>query len=153
MKNKKGVNMKNQVIILVVLCSLTLGARAQGIPASEVPAAVVGALQAKYATATEVKWEKKGDQYKAAYKVGSRSHDLWLDKTGAVQKHKEDFPKKELPAAIVKALEKDFAGYKLDDADKIETEGKVFYQVKLEGKPKRKLLFTAEGVLKENEPD
>jgi hypothetical protein len=78
---------------------------------------------------------------------------VWLDKGGVVKKHKQDFPKKELPEIIRKKIETDFSGFKIDDADKIEEKGDIFYEVDIKGDTEeRKLLFTSAGVLKENNP-
>ena len=133
---------------------LTLIANAQVIPQSQVPPVVLKAFQEKYASATEVKWETKTDLYKAEFKVNKRGHDVWIDKTGKITKHKEDFPKKDLPAAIQQKIASEFKAYKLDDADKIETDGKIFYQVELDGATDdRKVLFSADGKVQENTID
>jgi hypothetical protein len=140
--------------ILFCLTALTLTIEAQNLPQSQVPSEVLNAFQGKFPNATEAKWEVKENLYKAEFKVGSRGHDVWINKTGKITKHKEDFPKKDLPQIIQQKISTEFKGYKLDDADKIETEGKVFYQVKLDGtSDDRKILFTADGKIQENEVD
>ena len=144
--------MKSWLILFCV--GLTLNASAQVIPQSQVPPAVLNAFQAKFASITEVKWETKGELYKAEFKVDKRGHDVWIDKTGKITKHKEDFPKKDLPPAIQQQITSEFKGYKLDDADKIEMDGKIFYQVELDGaSDDRKVLFSADGKVQENTVD
>ena len=141
---------------LVLFCAVgfTLTASAQVIPQSQVPPAVLNAFQGKFAGMTEVKWETKGELYKAEFKVDKRGHDVWIDKSGKITKHKEDFPKKDLPAAIQQQIAKEFKAYKLDDADKIEMDGKIFYQVELDGaSDDRKVLFSADGKVQENTVD
>jgi hypothetical protein len=141
---------------LLLLCTvgLTLNASAQIIPQSQVPPAVLSAFQRKFASVTEVKWETKGELYKAEFKVDKRGHDVWIDKTGKITKTKEDFPKKDLPAAIQQQIANEFKAFKLDDADKIEMDGKIFYQVELDGTPNdRKVLFSADGKVQENTVD
>lgn len=129
-------------------------ANAQDIPQSEVPSVVLNTFQQKYNDAKDVEWENKGDSYKAEFEVGSRGHDIWIDKTGKITKHKEDFPKKDLPQTIQQQIATEFKAYKLDDADKIEMDGKVFYQVELDGtSDDRKILFTADGKVEENVVD
>lgn len=146
-------NMKTLMIVFLTM-GLATASMGQNIPKSEVPSIVLNAFQAKFSNATEVEWELKGDEYKAEFEIGKRNHDVWIDKTGAIKKHKEDFPKKDLPAAITQKLEKEFQTYRIDDADKIELDGKVFYQVELEnGTDERKLLLTADGKLESNTID
>ena len=141
---------------LVVFCiiGLSLSTNAQVIPQSQVPPVVLKAFQDKFASVSEVKWETKGELYKAEFKVDKRGHDVWIDKTGKITKTKEDFPKKDLPAAIQQQITSEFKAYKLDDADKIEMDGKVFYQVELDGtSDDRKVLFSADGKVQENTVD
>jgi hypothetical protein len=145
--------MKSWLILFYAL-GLIINVGAQAVPQSQVPPAVVSAFQGKFASVTEVKWEKKGDVYKAGFKVDKRGHDVWIDKTGKITKHKEDFPKKDLPAAIQQQITSEFKAYKLDDADKIEVDGKIFYQIKLDGATDdRKVLFSADGKVQENTVD
>ena len=135
-------------LMLFFIIGLTSVSFAQDVPKSQVPSVVLNVFQAKFSNATDVEWELKGDEYKAEFEIGKRDHDVWIDKSGNIKKHKEDFPKKDLPAAITEKLEKEFQTYRIDDADKIEMDGKVFYQVELEnGSDKRKLLLSADGKL------
>jgi len=139
---------------LIYVAGLTVAADAQDIAQSQVPSVVLNAFQGKFNNATDVEWETKGDLYKAEFEVGSRGHDVWLDKSGKITKHKQDFPKKDLPQAIQQQLSTEFKAYKLDDADKIEMDGKVFYQVELDGTTDdKKVLFTADGKVQENTVD
>lgn len=141
-------------ITLIFVSGLTIVAQGQNPTQPEIPSVVLNAFQQKYANLESVKWETKGDLYKAEFKVGSRGHDVWLDKSGKIKKHKEDFPKKELPASIQQQLSSEFKSYKLDDADKIETDGQVFYEVKLDGADQdRKVLFSEDGKVQENKVD
>ncbi len=131
-----------------------MSAMAQDITQQEVPPPVLATFQSTFPQVTGLKWKKKDDVYKAAFKVGKRSHDIWIDKSGSIKKHKEDFPKSQLPPAILDKIKSDFKEYQVDDADKIETDGKVLYQVDLESPSgKRKLLFTADGKIQEGKID
>ena len=141
-------------LVLFCFVGLIINANAQVIPQSQVPAVVLKSFQEKFGNATEVKWETKTELYKAEFKVNKRGHDVWIDKTGKITKTKEDFPKKDLPAAIQQQITSEFKAYKLDDADKIEMDGKVFYQVELDGaSDDRKVLFSADGKVQENTVD
>lgn len=123
----------NSLIALFVSTSIIpLAVGAQDVPQTQVPSVVVNALQTTYPNATDVEWEMKGDQYKADFEIGKRGHDVWLDKTGSIKKHKEDVPKSELPQAIGAAIQKEFASYKIDDVDKFDEGGKISYEVKLD---------------------
>lgn len=143
--------MKTLLSIVILVATFSSAAVSQDISEKEVPSLVLNALQSKYSSATKVDWELEGDVYKAEFDVGSREHDLWIDKNGNITKHKEDFPKKELPQAITQKLQSEFKDYKIDDADKIEEGGKILYEVDLDGsKDERKVLFTADGKVEQN---
>jgi|SRR5688572_21453111 hypothetical protein len=146
--------MKTLMIILFGVLTLHTDLKAQDIAADKVPSVVLNAFQAKFPNAKDIDWEMKGDLYKVEFEIGSRGHDLWLDKSGVIKKHKEDFPKSELPQVIRQKIEADFKGYKIDDVDKVEENGAVFYLVDLDGTAgDRKVLFTSAGEIKENTPD
>jgi hypothetical protein len=141
-------------MISFVLGGLALTSNAQDIPKSQVPSLVLNAFQTKFANATDVEWELKGDDYKAEFEIGKRNHDVWIDKSGNIKKHKEDFPKSDLPAAVKQKLESEFSNYKIDDADKVEVDGKVYYQIELDGNnEERKILFSADGKIESKNVD
>ena len=141
-------------LVMFYVVGLTVGVNAQEIPQSQVPSVVLNAFQGKFSNATDVEWESKNELYKAEFEVDKRGHDVWIDKTGKITKHKEDFPKKDLPQAVQQQLTSEFKAYKLDDADKIEMDGKIFYQVELDGtSDDRKVLFSADGKVQENTVD
>jgi len=129
-------------------------ATGQKISEAQVPPVVLNAFQSQFPDIKETEWEVKDEVYKVQIEFQSREHDLWIDKNGTIKKHKQDFPKKELPQAIVSYVNQHFKEYKIDDADKIIIEGKVFYEVDIEKKPEdRRLLFSEDGELIENKLD
>lgn len=127
---------------------------AQDIAATDVPSIVVNALQTKFSNVSDLEWEVEGELYKADFEIGTRDHKVWIGKTGIVTKHKADISKNDLPAIVKQHIDKDFKAYKIDDADKIESDGNIFYEVELDGSADdRKLLFTSDGKLLKNQPD
>jgi uncharacterized membrane protein YkoI len=145
--------MKN-LFTFLYLIGFAFTAGAQDIAADKVPYAVLNAFQGKFPNVQEVQWEMKGEVYKAEFEFASRDHELSIDKAGTIVRHKEDFPKKQLSNAIQQRLSTDFPTYKLDDADKIEMDGKVFYEVDLDGpSDKRELLLTEDGQVQKNKVD
>lgn len=146
--------MKAFLFVLMSVIASVVTVRAQDTAAANVPSAVVQAFKTKFPGATDVKWDTKKDGYKVAFKVGTRKHDGWFDKAGGLKKHKEDFPKSELPQPIRQKLETDFKSYTIDDVDKVEENGEVVYVVKLKGaSEERKISFLPNGNLKEKSAD
>lgn len=146
--------MKTIMLILSGAVMLHVNAGAQDVSREQVPSVILNAFQSAFAEAKDVEWEIKGDLYKAEFEVGTREHDAWFDKSGNIKKHKEDFPKSELPSAVRQKVETDFKEYTIDDADKIEENGQVLYQLDLDANSgERKVLITESGELKANDPD
>ena len=139
--------MKTIFNIMGLVAGLCTAAISQDISEKEVPASTLTAFKTKYPNAGPVRWEKKSNGYKAEFEISSREHDLWIDKDGNITKHKEDFPKNELPQAVTQKLKTDFKDYTIDDADKIEDGGKVIYEIDLEGKDERKVFLSADGMV------
>lgn len=137
-----------------MVVAIATSAIAQDVAERDVPSVVLNALRSKYSNAIKVEWELQNDLYKAEFEIGSRDHDVWIDRNGTIVKHKEEFPHRELPQAIMQKLQSEFAGYKIDDAEKIEEGGNIYYEVELDGRrDERKILFTSEGDVRENSID
>ena len=146
--------MKPFPFILIFISGFISTSIAQKIAENQLPAPVVSAVHSQFPTAKDIKWETKKDHFKAAFKIDKREHDVWIDKTGVITKHKEDFPKSELPDAVKKQVAASFKEYTIDDADKMETGGVVVYQLKLkDSKGERKVTFASDGKIQEKNPD
>jgi len=136
--------------LIIMATGFSIAVSGQDIPQSQVPSPVLNALQSKFSNAKDLEWEMSGDLYKAEFEIGRNDHDVWIDKSGNIVKHREDFPKAELPAAIRQKIETEFKDYTIDDVDKIETDGKVFYEVDLDSRSgDRDVLFTSDGNIQE----
>jgi hypothetical protein len=131
--------------LLAIVLTITIS-KAQAIQAADVPAAVVNAVKQKFPNVSTIEWKLKDDEYRAEFKIDKRGHDVWLDKSGAIKKMKQDISKNDLPAAVKQRLEADFKTFAIDDADRIEKGGNTYYQVKLKSETgERKVLLTQDG--------
>ena len=138
------------LIFAAFVAGLSPAVTAQDITQEQVPSLVLNAFQSKFSNATDVEWEKKGDLFKVDFEVGSADHDLWIDKTGSITRHKEEFSKTDLPEAVNQKIKTEFSGYRIDGVDKIETDGKVFFEVELDGKSDdRDVLFASDGSIQQ----
>lgn len=138
-------------LILILLMGTALGSYAQKTdqPVS-VPAAVTKSFQQQYPKATGVKWKLKDNQYKAEFE----KHDVWYDATGKLVKQKEDIKDADLPATIKQAVQQQFAGYKIHDADKHTAGTTTTYKLELKkDTEKRDVTFAADGKVLKNELD
>ena len=138
--------MKTYLLLFLTSLGLSAAACSQRLTAKDTPALVQNSVKARFPYATEVEWEKKKDLFEAEFIQGQQEHSVLLDVTGTIRMIKQDIAATELPAAIAQVLEKNYAAYTLDDSERIEKEGEVFYQVELEkGIREQHLVFGANG--------
>lgn len=118
---------------------------AQEINAAQVPASIIKAFEAKYPGATDVEWEKQGTQYKTSFDMGDTDHEAFYSTSGKLVSHSHDINDAELPAAVQASVKTNFPNHKIDDPERIETNGVVTYKVELDGKPDMKAIFSSSG--------
>lgn len=123
------------------------GASAQKINVSQVPDPVQRSFKANYASGTDIDWKKEGNQFKASFDLGNEDHEARYTATGKLVSHCQDIPDAQLPAAVQASVKKNFPNYKMDDVDRIESNGVITYKVELDGRPEMKAIFTANGRL------
>jgi len=121
-----------------------LSSCAQEVPQSLVPSVVVNAFEQRFPKASDIEWEKKGEIYEVEFDLGFKDHKALIDGTGKMVKHKEEIASADLPAAVKETIKKGFSNYKIDDSDRIETEGLVIYKVELENSTEEKKIYIGE---------
>ncbi len=147
--------------MLLVAATMSNVANAQKISADKVPASVTSAFKAKFPTATKVSWEMEKTEYEANFKLNSEEVSANFDNIGKWMETETEIKVSALPTAIQSSLKKDFEGYKINEASKIESvkngncyeaevekgeetfdvlysaDGKVLSKTKVEGKEKK----------------
>jgi len=116
------------------------------IPASKVPSVVKNAFEQQYNQPTEVEWEKDKKNFKVEFELTNIDHTALYSQEGQLLMAKQDIPEVELPARVAEKIVLDYPDYQIDDVEKIEIDGRVLYQVELEGSIRdRKLVYTPDG--------
>jgi uncharacterized membrane protein YkoI len=136
------------VFLLVAAISIAAASCGQNIASSKVPSVVQNTVQAKYASAAKLEWEKKEKLYEAEFTINNTDYSVLIDETGKIVSSKTNILVTDLPAGVTAAITKDYAGYTIDEAEKVEKDGVTYYQVELEakGKKDREVVFTTAGV-------
>lgn len=136
------------LVIAGLFSALSLQACGQKVNGGKVPSVVVNALNARYSTAAGTEWERKENLYEAEFTLNGKELEVQIDQAGKILVEKSDIKANELPAAVTAALQSSYKDYKVDDADRLDRDGVVYYQVELEARGKKDLtrVFTAEGV-------
>ncbi|RKE45308.1 PepSY-like domain-containing protein [Sphingobacterium detergens] len=126
----------------------TIGASAQDILQSEVPAVVVNSFQQKFPKAKGVDWELKAGLYEAEFETGlfGTDHEVWIQSNGKIVRHKEELAKNDLPKAVIAKVKKDFSGYRIEDIKKITEEQKITYAFEVKSRTEEwKLVVDTQG--------
>lgn len=138
-----------KTITLIGLVTLQFGViSAQKLKENQVPDAAKKAFVQKFANAKEVKWSKEGDnEFEAEFEVDEKEQSANFDSSGRWLITETEIKNSELPQPVLVIIAKEFADYKIKEAEKAESVDKgVFYEVELKsGKKNYEIQFSAEG--------
>jgi hypothetical protein len=149
--------MKTLILIIAILFAFTTANAQQNKlnPARNfnVPVVVKNAFAAKFPTATNVKWGAAKDRkYEADFQLNNHDVSAFYTPAGVLIKTDTEIKQAELPKSIKDYLLKNFAGYKIDEIDKLEAKGKTSYQMKATNdKFEYDLLFDGNGKILKKE--
>lgn len=139
---------RKMILSACILALTTMGAFAQDMLQSQVPAVVVNSFQQKFPKAKGVDWELKGGIYEAEFETGlfGTDHEVWIQSNGRIVRHKEELAKNDLPKRITAKVKKDFPGYRITDVKKITEEQKITYAFEVKsGSDEWKLVSDTQG--------
>ncbi|MDR2275215.1 MAG: PepSY-like domain-containing protein [Sphingobacterium sp.] len=139
---------RKMILSACILALTTMGAFAQDMLQSQVPAVVVNSFQQKFPKAKGVDWELKGGIYEAEFETGlfGTDHEVWIQSNGRIVRHKEELTKNDLPKMITAKVKKDFPGYRITDVKKITEEQKITYAFEVKsGSDEWKLVSDTQG--------
>ena len=119
---------------------------AQDIPESQVPEAVRNAFVREYANPIDVDWEKERGNFEVDFELGGLDHVALFNPDGQLLKAKKDIREADLPSAVRQRIADDHAKFTIDDVDELTVEGRVYYQVELDGRFRdRKVVYAGDG--------
>ncbi|HEY0670094.1 MAG TPA: hypothetical protein VGD22_18080 [Sphingobacteriaceae bacterium] len=124
--------MKSLLLLATFICGVQV-ACTNGIPASDVPSIVMNAFKAKFSNATETEWDKEKEWFEAEFVLGNNDHEVKITPEGKITMHKQEVTAGELPEALSAVIHSDYNKYRLDEAEKLEINGKIFYQLAFSG--------------------
>ena len=140
--------MKTMIIMLLSAAFLGHGACAQKVPEAKVPPEVTSAFKAKFPNVGKTSWEmENANEYEANFKLNGTEVSANFEKTGAWVETETEIKVSALPAPVQSVLSKDFAGYKINEASKIESRSNgSCYEAEIEkGEETFDVLFSADG--------
>jgi hypothetical protein len=148
-----NVNMKNTIVILCLL--LTAGySQAQKLKEADVLANVKTAFTKKFPSAKKVSWSKEGaDEFEAEFTDQNSEKSATFDTKGNWTTFETVIDKTALPSPVTASLAKEFAGYKIQEAERFETPTSSLYEVTIKkDKSEMEVQISADGkVVKKEE--
>ncbi|WP_018476668.1 PepSY-like domain-containing protein [Pontibacter roseus] len=138
--------MKKILVGFALVIGSVTAAQAQDVDAKDVPEAVKSALSQKYANATDLEWEKHGDNFEADFDVDRIDHAVMIDPSGKILMARHDVMEKDLPQGIRTAIGQNYKGMRVDDVEQMEKDGKTYYQLELDQKGQdKKVVLSQDG--------
>ncbi len=121
---------------VVILCAVALVSgtlSAQKLKETDVPQAVKASFTKSFPNAKGVEWSKESEsEFEAEFKSGSVEQSANFDAMGKWLVTETEIKKSDLPAGVQAAIKKEFAGFKIEEAEKVEKAEGVTYEVELE---------------------
>ena len=125
---------------------------------NDVPNVVLDSFEAKFPNASRAEWEKKGGYIVADFWQDGMETDVWYNPNGEwlMTEYDLGINLSALPQAVQDAFQSSrYAAWQVDDIDKYERPGDVFYliEVEIKGQQDRDLFFAPDGTLLKDEVD
>lgn len=113
--------MKKLFFLLLFAAAASYVSYSQKIPADKVPAAVRSAFSARFPAVTKVNWEMENvKEYEAGFKMNGEEMSANFDNSGQWLETETEIKISDLPLSIRSAVSRDFAGYKIKEASRVE---------------------------------
>ncbi len=142
--------MKTLSSITFFLFAIIFSAGAQSFTAEQYPKMIVKTVTEKFPETEDIDWRMKNNLYEVEID-GPADKNTWMrfDHSGNLLAQKEHISPAYLPASVSDLVVQKFAGYKTVNTEKMQTEGKTYYQVSLKGRggKSENLVFTEKGEL------
>lgn len=114
-------------------------------------------LQKDFPNARDIDWEKSDVFYRADFEIGrinSKDYKAYYNMAGKLVMYKEEISTRALPTDVKNTLQKDYSGYRIEDAEKIAKGKQTLYKVELEkGDIEIELILTSNGKVIQEKAD
>ena len=121
------------IILMLSFLSVSLFASAQKTP----PSSVSNTFASKFKNAEKVKWDmEEADEWEAEFMMNGKESSASFDLSGKWLETETEIKENELPAAVKNTLDSQYAGYKIEESESIESPDFTGYEIALENKEK-----------------
>jgi uncharacterized membrane protein YkoI len=139
-----------KILSVVAVVLLAISCNVENIV--NVPDALKEKLSKEHPNSKDVEWEKEGDNYEAEFEEDGIEISIIYDSEGNLIAKEVEIEIKDLPEPITNYILENYIGYDIEEAEKIENNDGVYYEVEIENGDKEiELLFDSEGNFIEEE--
>jgi len=138
--NQKNITMKKTIVVLFSGL-LALIACAQN---ANPPEAVSKAFSDKFGTVKGLKWDQEDDEWEAEFKMNGTEMSASFDQSGTWLETETEIKEKDLPENIMNAVNAQFEGWEIEEAEKIETPDFKGYELAIEQDENEKEILVSE---------
>jgi len=117
---------------LVVLFLIVFAVSACSQENKNIPQSLQSKFKTLYPKADEVEWSKEEGNYEVNFELNDVEMSVVLDSKGNLLETETEMDKDKLPDVVKATIEKDYAGYSIDEAAKIVKDGKTTFEAELE---------------------
>ena len=137
------------LIFTTLLISFISNLIGQRISADKVPAPVLGSFKDKFSTAFAPKWSKEGDEYEVDFKIKKDKYSAKFNNEGKWLETEQGIKTTELPVAILNNIKQEYPGFRIEEANKMETlkDGSVYEAEVVKDKVSWDLIYSMDGKL------
>lgn len=123
--------MKTKVLFIPISILCILAGCSGGISEKNLPQQMVSSFNAKFTSASKVKWFSENDSvYEASFVFNGREHSALFTKEGQWLETETPVITAELPLTVVQTLNNGFYNYRIKSCKQMETPSQgIFYEV------------------------
>lgn len=141
--------MKKAILIFACIAAFGTPSMAQINNEAQAPEIVLAAFAEKFADVKTVKWEQESQTlWEAEFKMKGADYTAIFDYNGQWLETEHNIKKSEIPENLKAAISKDYAGYKIEKAEMVESPAGTGYEIELEkGEEEVTLMVDTKGVI------
>lgn len=122
----------NTLKIFTLLFIGSFAVNAQDLQKSQVPKEVVASFEKSNPDAYDVEWEKHWTGYSVDFEENGMDREIRYNSSWEIVRMETELMESDLPAAISESIKTNYPGYRIEDAEMQEENGKTTYLIELE---------------------
>jgi hypothetical protein len=125
--------MNKKLFLMLFVAGATLGASAQKLDASKVPASVKATFAKQFPGIEKVKWEKEGAAYEAGFKKDGQTMAAMFTPEGVLTESEVEIPVSSLPAPVKEYVKAHYKGAIKEAAKITKANGEINFEAEVDG--------------------